>query len=279
MAALGAVFILQQINDVYLRLPIYDWLALSPDGLAHGRIWQLLTYQFLHGGAGLGLFHIACNLIGLWFFGRYVEQRLGRKTFWGVYLAGGTAGGLLQAALGWVFPAHFGNAVVGASAGVCALLAVFALLETEAFILVFFVLPMRAVTLFYVMLGVEFFFTVVPSDRGIAHPAHLAGLLCGWVFVRKWQGLRRAWTSRTAFRRVPGRRKAAVFRGSPPETGAGEIRLRRTEDARMENLPPAEFISREVDPILDKISAHGIHSLTERERQILEKARRKMGGR
>ena len=47
----------------------------------------------------------------------------------------------------------------------------------------------------------------------------------------------------------------------------------------MEELPPAEFISREVDPILDKISAHGIQSLTDRERQILEKARAKMAKR
>jgi hypothetical protein len=45
-----------------------------------------------------------------------------------------------------------------------------------------------------------------------------------------------------------------------------------------EDLPAAEFLSSEVDPILDKISAHGIHSLTAREREILEKARKKMTG-
>jgi len=44
-------------------------------------------------------------------------------------------------------------------------------------------------------------------------------------------------------------------------------------------LPPEEFLSKEVDPILDKISAQGIHSLTERERRILEAARQKMGKR
>jgi hypothetical protein len=47
----------------------------------------------------------------------------------------------------------------------------------------------------------------------------------------------------------------------------------------VEDLPTAEFISREVDPILDKISAHGIQSLTERERKILEAARKKMSKR
>jgi hypothetical protein len=53
----------------------------------------------------------------------------------------------------------------------------------------------------------------------------------------------------------------------------------RTAGGKTEDLPPAEFISREVDPILEKISARGIHSLTDRERQILEAARSKMARR
>jgi hypothetical protein len=53
----------------------------------------------------------------------------------------------------------------------------------------------------------------------------------------------------------------------------------RTKASETEDLPPAEFISREVDPILDKISAYGIQSLTERERRILEAARAKMAKR
>jgi hypothetical protein len=53
----------------------------------------------------------------------------------------------------------------------------------------------------------------------------------------------------------------------------------RSAGRKAEELPPAEFISREVDPILEKISARGIHSLTERERQILEAARSKMARR
>ena len=51
---------------------------------------------------------------------------------------------------------------------------------------------------------------------------------------------------------------------------------RSKSSSEEEELPPTEFISKEVDPILDKISAHGIHSLTPRERQILEEARAKM---
>ena len=60
---------------------------------------------------------------------------------------------------------------------------------------------------------------------------------------------------------------------------AGVLRAARRPRGSGEELAPAEFISREVDPILEKISAHGIHSLTEREREILEAARSKMARR
>jgi hypothetical protein len=57
------------------------------------------------------------------------------------------------------------------------------------------------------------------------------------------------------------------------------VSRRRSAARPVEELPPAEFISREVDPILDKISQHGIQSLTDRERKILEAARSKMAKR
>jgi hypothetical protein len=62
-------------------------------------------------------------------------------------------------------------------------------------------------------------------------------------------------------------------------TRATVLRAGRSPGKYTEELPPAEFISREVDPILEKISAHGIHSLTDQEREILEAARSKMARR
>jgi hypothetical protein len=63
------------------------------------------------------------------------------------------------------------------------------------------------------------------------------------------------------------------------QAAARITRWRGRTDEEAAPLPPEEFISKEVDPILDKISAHGIHSLTPRERQILEAARSKMARR
>ena len=103
----------------------------------------------------------------------------------------------------------------------------------------------------------------------IAHAAHLGGMLTGIVFVRyaihwhwHWPRLRR-----TA-------EPAAAPVGQAPHRAAA---LWGQSSARVdEDLPPEEFLSKAVDPILDKISAHGIQSLTERERRILETAREKM---
>jgi membrane associated rhomboid family serine protease len=101
---------------------IYDWLALSADGLAHGKVYQLLTFQFLHGG----LMHLLMNMIGLYFFGRAVEEMLGSAGMLKLYLASGVVGGLLQVALAFAFPYAFSAAIVGASAGIFGLIAAFA---------------------------------------------------------------------------------------------------------------------------------------------------------
>ena len=112
---LAVVFLLQQLNGAYFHSHIFEYLELSAGGLGHGYIWQLLTFQFLH----LNLTHLLFNLLGLWFVGRYTEERLGTATYLKLYFLSGVAGGLLQAALGWALPNHFGGPTLGASAGIC----------------------------------------------------------------------------------------------------------------------------------------------------------------
>ncbi len=125
MAVIGAAFVLQQIPPVDF---VNSWLALSADGLRHGFVWQLLTFQFLHAG----FWHLAGNLLGIWFFGRFIEQRLGAGNFLKLYFAAGLAGGLLQSLPGLAFENRFAGPVIGASAGVIGLFAAFAMLEPDA---------------------------------------------------------------------------------------------------------------------------------------------------
>jgi membrane associated rhomboid family serine protease len=258
-------FALQQIDIAYFGGVHLRNLALSSDGLRHGYVWELLTFQFLHGG----LWHLVCNLLGFWFFGRFVEARLGRAHFLGLYFLSGMVGGLLQASLGWIFPNHFGWPVVGASAGIFGLFAAFATMEPETEILVFFVLPVRAKYLLYISAGIALFFTIVPTDPVMAHAAHLGGTLFGVAYVRWGAGSAWKWGDWNPFRGKLRRERMIRAAIMAPK-------LRRPRLDESQDLPSEEFISKEVDPILDKISAHGIQSLTERERRILEAARAKM---
>src|SRR5689334_12190396 len=86
-----AVFAFQQIDKVYIpRLDFDEVFALSDKALRNGWIWQLFTFQFLHGG----IVHLIFNCLGIWFFGRAVESRLGTANFLKVYFAAGLLGGL-----------------------------------------------------------------------------------------------------------------------------------------------------------------------------------------
>jgi len=263
-----------------------QYLALSLDGLKQGFVWQLLTYQFMHGG----WIHLLLNCWAIYMFGREVEWMLGKARFLTLYFCSGVFGGLLQMLGAGLWPSHFGGAVVGASAGGFGLVAAFAALDPQRQLtmLLYFVLPvrMRAKTLLIFCLVLTGLGIAFPSSffgGGIAHAAHLGGILAGLAWIKlgwhrdhvtlpweRWM----AWWRRLGPLQSRQRKRelvrAAVVQGRPWRT--------TPTDAEAE-LPPEEFISRQVDPILDKISAHGIQSLTERERKILEDARKKMAKR
>ena len=267
MIVITAAFAFQQINRVYLRWPLEWYGALSIAGLKQGYLWQFVTFQFLHGGLG----HLFFNLLCIYFFGRFCERRIGWKRMLLLYFFSGVFGGFLQMLMAFLFPGHFGYSVFGASAGACGLLAAFCVLAPDEEILVFFVLPLKARYLLMISMGVALFFTIVPSDPIIAHTAHLGGLLFGAGFIRLgWHDREFAW-------RVPRLR----FGGkSGPMV---KVRFPQASNSWKQDKPSAfdsgmtpDFISKEVDPILEKISAHGIHSLTEREKKILEAARARM---
>ena len=248
-------------------------LALSPDGLQRGWIWQILTFQFLHAG----LFHLLINCAMLWIFGRTVVAQAGTKNFLRIYFFSGILGGLLQVMLSWLFPFYFGmGAVVGASAGVFGLIAAFAALNWEQPITSYFalVIPVTMAAKYLILVESVFaVFGLLSRGSGIAHGAHLGGILTGLAYVRWIILSEKSFANWAPFRRVP-RQRELVTAHAPRRTA-----WQRPEKPAEEELAPSEFISREVDPILDKISAHGIQSLTDDERKILEAARKKIARR
>ena len=173
----------------------------------------------------------------------------------------------------WPFPITLATGVVGASAGIFGLIAAFATREANnpITLLIFFVFPVTLLGkwLLLIVAAISVIGLFTPGST-TAHGAHLGGMLTGIAFV-KWSG----WVAGAGGLWGMGDRR----RAPRPLVRANVLRAVRRPRRIPEELPPAEFISREVDPILEKISAHGIHSLTERERQILESARSKMARR
>ncbi len=262
---LVVVFASQCINDAYLHTGAEGWLALTAYGLQRGWVWQLFTFQLLHAN----LMHLLFNLIGFWWLGHFVENVLGKKRFLIALFGCGAVGGMLQGALMLAFPMTYGSGVVGASAGVSGLLAIFALLEKDSVIRFNLILPVRAIVLLWIFGGISLFFTLVPSpEMGVAHAAHLGGLLAGIAWVKlgwhhdyvqlPWE----VWWDRLKTRR-----------SEPEITQRDQWAAARKNRATAE---PSADGSADVDAVLDKISARGIGSLTARERAILEAARKKM---
>jgi len=276
MTVLTVAFALQCINDVYIHSAVEFQLALTPEALQSGFVWQFLTFQFLH----VNLWHLLGNLMGLWFIGQFVENILGRSRFLLAYFGAGVLGGLLQCVLMLAFPGHFAPFVFGASAGIMGIFAIFARLLGDSTIRLNFILPVRADVLLWITGGISLFFTLVPSDRAgsTAHAAHLGGLLAGIAWVKlgwyrdyvllPWEG----WLRRIRDWNLLRRHRIQVV-----PTRAGKRSDQRSLASHPdEDLSTDEFVKSEVDPILDKISKQGIQSLTARERQILEKARDRM---
>lgn len=268
IVVLIVAFVIQSLLLFYRGLDLTAEFGLSFEGLRSGKVWQLLTYQFLH-NTPLP-WHVLFNCLGLYFFGRPVEEMLGTGRFLVLYFLAGIFGGLLQAGAAAILPNHYDVQVVGASAGVCGMIAIFCsvhpMQELTTWIY-FFPVNVRARSLLIFLTLFSLFGTLVPF-LGIAHAAHLGGILLGIAYVRwgeKLLGRISGWAAAErsdAYQLEPAGRRGRPWRGNS-----------RVDKA----APPDEFISREVDPILDKISAHGLHALTEKERQILEAARKRMG--
>ena len=152
--------------------------ALSLEGLRQGAWWQCLSFQFLHAG----WIHLTMNLLLLHSLGPVMETTLGRGRFLLLYLVSGTVGGILHVAGAWMMPDSFGGPVVGASAGLCGLLAALGALHSEERlrVLLLFVIPMEVRAKFVLLAGIILSAVGAVFMVGhIAHLAHLGGFIGG----------------------------------------------------------------------------------------------------
>lgn len=151
--------------------------------------WQLVTSAFLHGGFG----HILFNMFGLWMFGGTVERTLGSKRFLGFYLACVLGASLLQVGVSsWPFLMGDGGIpvpTVGASGGVLGVLAAFGVLYPDQPIyLLFFPVPIPAKWFVLGYAAFSLYAGYADVQAGVAHFAHLGGMLTGALLIQYWRG-------------------------------------------------------------------------------------------
>ena len=178
-------------------------LGISAAGLigAH-RIWQLFTYMFTHAGFK----HILFNMLMLFFFGIPIEKKVGSWEFLLYYLLCGVLNGLFSVGLAYLMTILTGNILhlyvplVGASGVVYSLLLAYSVFYPTSRIFIWGLLPIPAPLLIVIYFVIEFvgqFF----DNSGVAHFAHLFGLIIGWAYIVIRMGIHPIRVWKNAYRR------------------------------------------------------------------------------
>jgi membrane associated rhomboid family serine protease len=192
--AIGIGYLLQQMVGIeamryFMLWPLGEYPMMASDGtpITVGFLpWQILTYGFMHGGFG----HLFFNGFALFMFGGAVEQVWGQKRFLLYFLTCVAGAGLIQLIVATTGVTGQGvYPTIGASGGVFGLLLAFAMLfPNRQIMLLIPPIPMKARTFVIVFGAIELLMGVFSTRSGIAHFAHLGGMLFGWLLIRYWRG-------------------------------------------------------------------------------------------
>ncbi len=244
-------------------------LELQPNTLVHPLRWyQFLTYGFVHNHENLT--HIGFNMLGLYFFGRAIEDRFGWKEFLRFYLVAILIGGIVWSLRNFYITGPIGEITVqgkviqkwphllGASGGVTAVVILFCLYYPRATLLLFFFIPTPAWLAGLLIVLIDMF--GAGPDR-VAHDVHLTGAAFAAVY----------WYFGWHFGRMPG------MAGIGRMVKAAGKSLQAKPDLRVHDPDPSyDDLDEEGDQLVEKVGREGMESLTPREREALEAYSRRM---
>jgi membrane associated rhomboid family serine protease len=256
--------VLLLMRTIFISPELASALAFAPGGALQAP-WTFLSYMFVHAG----LLHLLGNMFMLFVFGTAVESRMGSRAFILYYLLCGVGGAVFSLALSLSSIMGVGP-MVGASGAVLGVALAFAMYWPDAELIVFpLPVPIRARTLVALLVGMDVFFAFLAPNDGIAHLAHVGGVLFGYLYFRM-QGLSR---------RSPQPPPRAVERVVMVQSGSAEPERRTpVTPARPRRRVDADPVAAEVDRVLDKISVKGIASLTPAERRFLDEVSKQKKG-
>jgi membrane associated rhomboid family serine protease len=163
---------------VSYRFPILKaYMALNPVAVLSGYLWQPVTYMFAHAD----LTHLFVNMLGLFFFGTQVERSIGSKEFLLFYFLTGALAGLASFGI-YVATGAWYTTLLGASGALFAVLLAFAIVNPEAQIYLYGLIPIRAPVMVIGYAGIEVASQLFSFRNSVAHLTHLAGFLWAWLY-------------------------------------------------------------------------------------------------
>ena len=166
--------------QIFSGRPFTAMFALSPrDVTSNLYLWQLVTYIFLHDTGNI--LHILFNMLGLWMFGSELEQTWGTRQFTRFFFVCGVGAGVVMVLI--YLLTGSGSSTIGASGAVYGVLLAFGILFPDR-IIYWIIFPIPAKYFVMILGGIAFFSTIMTTNSGVAHVAHLGGMLCGYVYMK-----------------------------------------------------------------------------------------------
>ena len=242
------VYVLQSLSgkeDVFFRL-----FGLVPSSfLSELMIWQPFTYMFFHAPfySSVGISHILLNMLGLWVFGRELEQAWGKNNFLKYYFVTGIGSGLVT----FLFQINSDSPVIGASGAVYGVLLAYGLSYPNRMLYIWGIIPVKSLWLVIIM-GAIAFFGLLGNADGISHVTHISGMVIGYFMLNK------KWRWRELLFKI---RKKTI-----------EFQVQRHEEKVAKKI----MFKKDIDLILDKIQKEGFSSLTSKEKNKLYDASKNM---
>ena len=234
----GIVFLMQYLN-YSLNIFLTQNFALHPyDVLLSFKIWQPISYMFLHGG----FWHIFFNMFIFWMFGSELEREWGTKEFLKYYFICGIGAGLTIMLL------SPNSVTIGASGAIYGIMVAYAILYPDRPIYIYFLFPVKVKYFIGFLAFVSFFSTFGTASDGIAHAAHLGGMVVGFVYLKYWNQF---YKLKSWFQQ--GQKKSDQ-----------NLKFNQGDDQKV------DYYRKKIDELLDKINRVGYLKLSDEEKELLE---------
>lgn len=252
------IFVLQNvIGDSFTNI-----MGLTFSSLFEGKIWELVTYQFIHGSFS----HLFWNMLLLYIAAPFVEQAWGEKRFAQLYVSAGALAGIAQV---FLVPNSF---VLGASGSIMGVFTVFALFNpNREMMLIFPPIPVKVkyIFLFYVITDLM---GTSSSASGVAHFAHLGGALMGFVFFKMYGNAQQYGNSRSKSSGFSDSMSSVFNNLKHKVQNSSNPNMTYTSNHSAGDPNKLRHYRKVVDELLDKINTVGYLKLSDDERRRLEEA-------